>query len=116
MKIVFEHQGRKTIIIGNDYESIMNKIRLLFPGENDTTVLFYDNELDDFFDFTSFDQIQDQPNGVKMTFNSFKRSNDVGTDACSPSAFKNNESEKSNDSQVKKFHPGINRKKKKQRT
>lgn len=76
MKIVFEHLDRKTIIIGNDYESIMNKIRLLFLDKNDSRVLFFDLELNDVFDFTSYDQIQDQANGLKMMFGSTNKLND----------------------------------------
>ncbi|CAF2728073.1 unnamed protein product [Rotaria sp. Silwood2] len=68
MKIVFEHQGRKTTILGNDYVSIVEKIRLLFPNQNDRRIQFYDPELNDYFEFTSYEQIIDQPNGLKMNF------------------------------------------------
>ncbi|CAF1017628.1 unnamed protein product [Rotaria magnacalcarata] len=113
MKIIFEHQDRKTIIIGNDYETIINKIQLLFPGENDSTVLFYDHELMDFFDFVSFDQIQDQPNGLKMIFNSSKESNDViATDTSSSLTLNNVENQKEQNSDIKKNHRKRNRYKK----
>ncbi|CAF4515903.1 unnamed protein product [Rotaria sp. Silwood2] len=68
MKIIFEHRGKKTTVIGNDYDSIAAKIRSLYPDENDKTIQFYDHELSDYFTFTSFEQIQDQPNGIKMSF------------------------------------------------
>lgn len=112
MKIIFTYQDRKTIIIGNDYETIINKIRLFFPGEDDSTVLFFDQELDDFFDFTSFDQIQGQPNGVKMMFSSSKRSNGVDADNCSPSTLNNNDNQTSTKSHIKKIHQKRNKKKK----
>ncbi|CAF4915766.1 unnamed protein product, partial [Rotaria sp. Silwood1] len=110
MKIILEYRDRKTIIIGSDYETIINKIRLLFPDENDSTILFYDYELKDYFDFTSFDQIQDQPNGVKMTFNSSRKLNDVAADS-SPSIPHSDEKQKENN-YVKKPRPRRNQKKK----
>ncbi|CAF3311916.1 unnamed protein product [Rotaria socialis] len=68
IKIVFEHQGRKTTIIGDDYETIVEKIRLLFPNENHRRIQFYDPELSDVFEFTSYEQVRDQSNGLKMNF------------------------------------------------
>lgn len=68
MKIIFEHDGRKTTIIGNDYETITGKIRSLFPNENHRRIQFYDPELTDHFEFTSYEQVLDQPNGIKMNF------------------------------------------------
>ncbi|CAM2729725.1 unnamed protein product, partial [Rotaria socialis] len=68
IKIVFEHQGRKATIIGDDYETIGEKIRLLFPNENHRRIQFYDPELSDVFEFTSYEQVRDQSNGLKMNF------------------------------------------------
>ena len=68
MKIIFEHDGRKTTIIGNDYQTIVEKIRSLFPNESYRRIQFYDPELTDYFEFTSYDQVLDQPNGLKMKF------------------------------------------------
>lgn len=68
MKIVFEHQGRKTTILGNDYETIVSKIRLLFPDQSHHRIQFYDPELIDYFEFTSYEQVIDQPNGLRMNF------------------------------------------------
>ncbi|CAF3521797.1 unnamed protein product [Rotaria sp. Silwood1] len=59
MKIVFEHQGRKTTIIGNDYVSIVEKIRSLFSNQNHCRIQFYDPELSDYFDFTLYEQVID---------------------------------------------------------
>jgi hypothetical protein len=68
MKIIFEHQGRKTTVLGNDYDTIVDKIRLLFPDQNHRSIQFYDPELTDYFEFTSYEQVIDQPNGLKMNF------------------------------------------------
>ncbi|CAF1363875.1 unnamed protein product, partial [Rotaria magnacalcarata] len=68
MKIIFEHAGRKTPIFGDDYATIINKISLLLPGENSRTIQFYDPELSDYFDFTSFQQVKDQINGLEKAF------------------------------------------------
>lgn len=113
MKIIFEHHDRKTIILGQDYETIINKIRSLFPAENNSTILFFDHELNDFFDFTSFDQIEDQPNGIKMIFKSKKLTN-VADDISSRVPLKNAEN-KTENSAAKVIHPIRNRKKKKRK-
>ena len=112
MKIILEYLDRKTIIIVSDYETIVNKIRLLFPNEIDSTILFYDYELKDYFDFTSFDQTEDQPNSVKMTFNSSRKLNDFA--ATSPLIPHSDEKRKEKIC-VKKSRPRRNQKKKEKR-
>ena len=67
-KIIFEHQGRKTTILGLDYNEIVYKIRSLFPDQNHRRIEFYDPELTDYFEFISYEQIIDQPNGLRMKF------------------------------------------------
>ena len=75
MKIVFEHEGRRTTVIGIDYNSIVEKIRSIFPDQNHRSIQFYDAELTDYFEFNSFEQIADQPNGIKMNFDMSNTSN-----------------------------------------
>ena len=83
MKIIFEHEGRKTTVIGNDYNTIVEKIRSLFPDQKHRRIQFYDPELTDFFEFTSFEQVIDQPNGLRMTFDLSQVSDPTKTvDAC----------------------------------
>lgn len=68
MKIVFEHEGRKTTVLGNDYNTLVEKIRSIFPNQKHRRIQFYDPELTDYFEFTSYEQVMDQQNGLKMSF------------------------------------------------
>ncbi|CAF1315925.1 unnamed protein product [Adineta steineri] len=100
MKIVFEHEGRKTTIFGNDYDIIVNKIRSLFPDQNHRPIQFYDPELTDHFEFTSYEQVVDQPNGLKMSFDMSSTSNSYLTDPAPSSTF--NKENNTNDPNITK--------------
>ncbi|CAF4131857.1 unnamed protein product [Rotaria sordida] len=93
MKIIFEHQGRKTTIIGNDYDSIVEKIRSLFPNQNHHRIQFYDAELSDYFEFTSYEQVIGQPNGLKMNFDMSSISDSFVLDPSSSSTTNDNDSD-----------------------
>lgn len=110
MKIIFQHRGGKTTAIGNDFDSIVTKIRSLYPDENDKTIQFYDHELSDFFIFTSFEQIQDQPSGIKMSFILTDNSSNAIADNSSSSSV-NDKSQTAN-STIPKVHTRRIRKKK----
>ncbi|CAF1324658.1 unnamed protein product [Adineta steineri] len=96
MKIIFEHEGRKTTIFGNDYDIIVNKIRSLFPDQHHRPIQFYDPELTDHFEFTSYEQVVDQPNGLKMSFDMSSTSISYLTDPSPLSTF-NKEEKNPND-------------------
>ncbi|CAF3885541.1 unnamed protein product [Rotaria sordida] len=96
MKIVFEHQGRKTTIIGNDYVTIVDKIRSIFPDQNHRRIQFYDPELTDYFEFTSLEQVIDQPNGLKMSFDMSDTLDSVIPDPASSSTINVNENASTN--------------------
>jgi hypothetical protein len=96
MKIIFEHQGRKTTVLGNDYDTIVNKIRLLFPDQNHRRIQFYDPELTDYFEFTSYDQVIDQPNGLKMQFDMSNTTDFIIADLPSASTSNENENNENN--------------------
>ena len=97
MKIVFEHQGRKTTILGNDYETIIDKIRALFPDQNHRRIQFYDSELTDFFEFTSYEQVKDQPNGLKMNFDMSNIIDSSIVEPLSPPRLNENENSEKNE-------------------
>ncbi|CAF3963394.1 unnamed protein product [Rotaria sp. Silwood1] len=96
MKIIFEHEDRKTTVIGTDYDSIVDKIKLLFPNENHRSIQFYDTELGDYFEFTSFEQISDLSNGVKMHFDMSNTSNLFIADHSLPSSLNNGKNDEKN--------------------
>ena len=85
MKIIFEHEGRKTTVLGNDYTTIVEKIRSIFPNQNHRRIRFYDPELTDYFEFTSYEQVMDQPNGLKMTFDMSTASDSINAENLAPS-------------------------------
>jgi hypothetical protein len=91
MKIIFEHQGRKTTVLGGDYDTIVHKIRLLFPDQNHRSIQFYDPELTDYFEFTSYEQVIDQPNGLKMNFDMSNTMDFIIADASSTPILDENE-------------------------
>ncbi len=93
MKIIFEHQGRKTTVLGGDYDTIVHKIRLLFPDQNHRSIQFYDPELTDYFEFTSYEQVIDQPNGLKMNFDMSNTMDFIIADASSTPILDENENE-----------------------
>ncbi len=95
MKIIFEHGNRKTTVVGTDYNSIVDKIRSIFSDQNDKPIQFYDPELTDYFEFTSFEQINDQANGIKMKFDMLNTS-DSSINSCSLSSSLNNDVNKEN--------------------
>ncbi|CAF1586777.1 unnamed protein product [Didymodactylos carnosus] len=68
MKIIFQTEEKKTTIVGTTYKEIINQIRGLFPKFVHHQILFYDQELADYFDFLSYEQIEDCSNGLKMKF------------------------------------------------
>ncbi|CAF1449073.1 unnamed protein product [Rotaria sordida] len=102
MKIIFEHQGRKTTIIGNDYDSIVEKIRSLFPNQNHHRIQFYDAELSDYFEFTSYEQVIGQPNGLKMNFDMSSISDSFVLDPSSSSTTNDNDSDTPNKNLTKR--------------
>jgi hypothetical protein len=91
MKIIFEHQGRKTTVLGGDYDTIVHKIRLLFTDQNHRSIQFYDPELTDYFEFTSYEQVIDQPNGLKMNFDMSNTMDFIIADASSTPILDENE-------------------------
>jgi hypothetical protein len=93
MKIIFEHQGRKTTVLGGDYDTIVHKIRLLFPDQNHRSIQFYDPELTDYFEFTSYEQVIDQPNGLKMNFDMSNTMDFIIADPSSTPILDENENE-----------------------
>ncbi|CAF3694319.1 unnamed protein product [Rotaria sp. Silwood1] len=101
MKVVFEHQGRKTTILGNNYVTIVDKIRLLFPDQNHLRIQFYDPELSDYFEFTSYEQVIDQPNGLKMSFDVSSTSDSPVPDPSPPSTINDNQDNRKNTNFIK---------------
>ncbi|CAF4268595.1 unnamed protein product [Rotaria sp. Silwood2] len=91
MKIIFEHQGRKTTVIGADYDTMVNNIRSLYPDQHHHRIQFYDPELTDYFEFTSYSQIIDQPNGLKMNFDTSDTIDLITGHPCSSPMFNKNE-------------------------
>ncbi|CAF3337247.1 unnamed protein product [Rotaria sp. Silwood2] len=113
MKIIFEHEDRKTTVIGTDYNSIVHKIRSLFPNENHRSIQFYDTELTDYFEFNSFEQISDLSNGIKMHFDMSNTSNLFIDDHSLPSSLNNGKNDEKNNHVTPKAHSRRIRKKKK---
>ena len=101
MKIVFEHEGHKTTVLGNDYVTIGNKIKSLFPDQNHRRIQFYDPELTDYFEFVSYEQVMDQPNGLKMNFDMSNISDSYLCDPRSSSIFNENENNEKNENVTK---------------
>jgi hypothetical protein len=85
MKIIFEHEGRKTTVMGNDYTTIVENIQSIYPTQKHRRIRFYDPELTDYFDFTSYGQVMDQPNGLKMSFDMSVASDAINADNLAPS-------------------------------
>ncbi|CAF3849425.1 unnamed protein product [Rotaria sp. Silwood1] len=111
MKIIFEHEGGKTTVIGTDYNSIIDKIRSLFPDQKHRSRQFYDAELTDYFEFTSFEQISDQPNGIKMNFDMSNTSNLYSADHSLSSSLNKDKNDGKNNFVTQKACPRRIRKK-----
>jgi hypothetical protein len=112
MKIIFEHESRKTTVIGTDYGSIISKIRAIFPDQSDKPIQFYDPELTDYFEFTSFEQISDQNNGIKMKFDITNTSYSLISNSSSSSSLENKENDENNKQIKQKLHSKRCRKRK----